>query len=108
MLMCIQNLVKFCPLVLKILSGNEMITELGNNGRTGQIQYSPTFSKQGYNYNLSGVTGGFGPELFRPGSFRPEFFWPWVLSALFVGCFGLILSNPRLVTYGKINIYEAT
>ena len=32
--MCIQNLVKFCPLVLKILSGNEMVTELRNNGRT--------------------------------------------------------------------------
>ena len=25
MLMCIQNLVKFCPLVLKILSGNEIL-----------------------------------------------------------------------------------
>ena len=24
--MCIQNLVKFCPLVLKILSGNEVLT----------------------------------------------------------------------------------
>ena len=24
--MCIQNLVKFCPLVLKILSGNEILT----------------------------------------------------------------------------------
>ena len=32
MLMCIQLLVKFCPLVLKILSGNEMVTELRNNG----------------------------------------------------------------------------
>ena len=56
MLMCIQNLVKFCPLVLKILSGNEMVTdlrnygmtELRNDGRTRQIQYSPTFSKRGY------------------------------------------------------------
>ena len=25
MLMCIQNLVKFCPLVLKILSGNKIL-----------------------------------------------------------------------------------
>ena len=25
-LMCIQNLVKFCPLVLKKLSGNEILT----------------------------------------------------------------------------------
>ena len=37
MLMCIQNLVKFCPFVLKILSGNENydgITELQNDRRT--------------------------------------------------------------------------
>ena len=26
MLMCIQNLVKFCSLILKILSGNEILT----------------------------------------------------------------------------------
>ena len=32
MLMCIQNLVKFCPLVLKILSGNEIPTSIkGHN-----------------------------------------------------------------------------
>ena len=32
MLMCIQNLVKFCPLVLKILSGNEILTSIkGHN-----------------------------------------------------------------------------
>ena len=31
MLMCIQNLVKFCPLVLKILSGNEILRSI--NGR---------------------------------------------------------------------------
>ena len=28
MLMCIQNLVKFCPLVLKILNGNEILTSI--------------------------------------------------------------------------------
>ena len=28
MVMCIQNLVKFCPLVLKILSGNEILTSI--------------------------------------------------------------------------------
>ena len=32
MLMCIQNLVKFCPLVLKILSGKEILTSIkGHN-----------------------------------------------------------------------------
>ena len=28
MLMCIQNLVKFCQLLLKILSGNEILTSI--------------------------------------------------------------------------------
>ena len=28
MLMCIQNLVKFCPLVLKILSGNKILRSI--------------------------------------------------------------------------------
>ena len=60
MLMCIQNLVKFRPLVLKILSGNEnydgmteilkdRITELQKD-RQGKSSIAPTFSKQGYNY----------------------------------------------------------
>ena len=62
MLMCIQNLVKFCPFVLKILGGNENydgITELQrrNNriteGQTGQIQYSPQFFKRGYNEDIN-------------------------------------------------------
>ena len=34
MLMCIQNLDKLCPLVLEILSGNEMVTDLQNSGIT--------------------------------------------------------------------------
>ena len=60
MLMCIQILVKFCPLVLKILSGNENydgITELQNNrltelqkDRQGKSSIAPTFSKRGYKY----------------------------------------------------------
>ena len=60
MLMCIQNLVKFCPLVLKILSGNEMVTDLRNSGIVelrnsgitegqGKSNIAPTFSKRGYN-----------------------------------------------------------
>ena len=28
MLICIQNLIKFCPLVLKILSGKEILTSI--------------------------------------------------------------------------------
>ena len=51
MLICIQNLFKFCPLVLKILSGNENYD--GMTGQTGQIQYSPHFFKRGYNDSSS-------------------------------------------------------
>ena len=54
--MHIQYLVKFCQSVLKILSGNKIMTDGGNdagtdvrNVETIQIHYSPTFSKQGYN-----------------------------------------------------------
>ena len=65
MLMCKQNLVKLCPLVLKTLSRNEMVTdlqnyrftELQNDRRTGQIQYSPTFSKRGYNNKVYTIPG---------------------------------------------------
>ena len=46
MLMCILILVKFCPLVLKILSGNEMVTELRNNRiAKGQGKSALTFAK---------------------------------------------------------------
>ena len=44
--MCIHNLVKLCPLVLKILSGNEMVTELRNGGimvGQGKSSIAPLF-----------------------------------------------------------------
>ena len=59
MLMCMQNLVRFCQGILKIMNGNKMsegrkdgITELQNNGTTegqGESSIAPTFSKRGYN-----------------------------------------------------------
>ena len=58
MIMCIQNLVKFCPLVLKILSGNENydgITELQKD-RQGKSSIAPTFSKRGYNEDARVLT----------------------------------------------------
>ena len=61
MLMCIQNLVKFCPLVVKILSGNENydgITE-GQKDRQGKSSIAPTFSKRGYNNGFYGVHNQF-------------------------------------------------
>ena len=38
MLMCIQNLVKFCPLVLKILSGNEILRSIKGHNSVANLQ----------------------------------------------------------------------
>ena len=38
MSMCIQNLVKFCPLVLKILSGNEILTSIKGHYSVANLQ----------------------------------------------------------------------
>ena len=34
MLMCIQNLVRFCQFIFKILSGNQIFTDSRNHGKT--------------------------------------------------------------------------
>ena len=36
--MCIQNLVKFCPLVLKILSGNKILTSIKGHNSVANLQ----------------------------------------------------------------------
>ena len=36
--MCIQNLVKLCPLVLKILSGNEILTSIKGHNSVANLQ----------------------------------------------------------------------
>ena len=38
MIMCIQNLVKFCPLVLKILSGNEILTSIKGHNSVANLR----------------------------------------------------------------------
>ena len=38
MLMCIQILVKFCPFILKILSGNEIITSIKGRNSAANLQ----------------------------------------------------------------------
>ena len=38
MLMCIQNLVKFCPFVLKILSRNEILTSIKGHNSVANLQ----------------------------------------------------------------------
>ena len=47
--MCIQNLVKFCSLVLNILRGNEILTSIkGHNSDVANLQKTMTL----YNPNL--------------------------------------------------------
>ena len=38
MIMCLQNLVKFCPLVLKILMGNEILTSTKGYNSVANMQ----------------------------------------------------------------------
>ena len=38
MLMCIQNLVKFCPLVLKILSGNKILRSIKGRNSVANLR----------------------------------------------------------------------
>ena len=42
--MFIQNLVKFCPLVLKILSGNEILTSIKGNNSVANLQNLPLYN----------------------------------------------------------------
>ena len=46
MLMCIKNLVRFCQFILKILSGNKILTEQQNDRMTeghGESSIAPLF-----------------------------------------------------------------
>ena len=38
MLMCTQNLVKFCPFILKILSGNKILTSIKGHNFVANLQ----------------------------------------------------------------------
>ena len=44
MLMCIQNLVEFCPLVLKILSGNEILTSIKGHNSVANLRNLPLYN----------------------------------------------------------------
>ena len=46
MLMCIQNLVKFCPLVLKILSGNEILTSIKGQNSVANFKKNDALQSQ--------------------------------------------------------------
>ena len=42
--MCIQNLVKFCPLVLKISSGNEILTSIKAHNSVANLRNLPLYN----------------------------------------------------------------
>ena len=44
MSMCIQNLVKFCPLVLKILSGNEILRSIKGRNSVANLRNLPLYN----------------------------------------------------------------
>ena len=52
MLMCIQNFVKFCALVLKILSENEIMTSIRGHNSVANLRNLPL-----YNPNLDIING---------------------------------------------------
>ena len=69
MIMCIQNLVKFCPLVLKILSGNEILTSIKGYNSVANVQ-----KKYAYNPNLDVINVNVYIILFK--------FCPFILKIL--------------------------
>ena len=55
--MCIQNLVKFCALVLKILSGNEILTSIKGHNSVANLKkmtlYNPNLDLVNANVNTN-------------------------------------------------------
>ena len=64
MVMCIQNLVTFCPLVLTILSGNEILTSIKGHNSVANLRKMTL-----YNPNLDLINGNvytkFGQNLVK-------------------------------------------
>ena len=59
MLMCIQILVKFCPFVLKILSGNEILTLIKGCNSAANLRkmalYNPNLDLINCNVNIQNL-----------------------------------------------------
>ena len=67
MLMCIQNLVKYCLLVLKILSGNEILTSIKGRNSVANLRkmtlYNPNVDLiNGNVYTKSGLILSIGSQ----------------------------------------------
>ena len=54
--MCIQNLVKFCPLVLKILSGNEILKSIKGHNSVANLQKMMLYNPNLYLVNANVYT----------------------------------------------------
>ena len=54
--MCIQNLVKFCPLVLKILSGNEILTSIKGHNSVENLRKMTLYNSNLDLFNVNLVT----------------------------------------------------
>ena len=105
MLMCIQNLVKFCPLVLKILSGNEILTSIKGRNSVANLRNLTL-----YNPNLDTINVNVYTKLVK--------FFPLVLKILsknkilrsIKGCNSVVnlrnltLYNPNLDLI-NVNVY---
>ena len=56
MSMCIQNLVKFCPLILKILSGNEILTSIKGRNSVANLRNLTLYNPNLDNINVNVYT----------------------------------------------------
>ena len=53
MIMCIQNMVEFCPLILKILSGNEILTSTKGYNSVANVQKIVLYNPNLYVINVN-------------------------------------------------------
>ena len=56
LLMCIQNLVKFCPLTLKILIGNEILTLIKGGNSAANLRKMTHYDLNLYLINVNVYT----------------------------------------------------
>ena len=73
MLMCIQNLVKFCQLVLKILSGNEILTSIQGHNSVANLRKMTL-----YNPNLDLININVIQNLVKFLALSFQYFWRYL------------------------------
>ena len=104
--MCIQNLVKFCPLVLKILSGNEILTSIKGHNSVANLQKMTLYNlnQDLFNANVLQILVKFCPLVLKILSGNK------ILTSIkghnsVVNLRNLMLYNPNLdIIYGNVYI----